>query len=293
MSCEFVSIRTAKHVLYVTEGSNCLTAWGGLTSCPKIDAAPRLSAFDLQYCNTVDGRNPEPPGIYNTHANREINYLLVQSFWTISNMKGISMDKSQPFSDGKVLHWLNGIGSLRFLRKGPDIANINSWEIRIWHPTCTLESSKVDKYISGSLCVCVYTYIYIYCITIYIYNRYTLHTDYCSWWNFKDIFFNIYPYLGELIQIWWLQYIPRHPVIPPEVWCFSYVFLGPVIPNLSFGGPGCLGYYSNGWWRTSNQYYFTCFYFSLGFSHNPWKWIFWCPSKMSFLFLNWGTTSEN
>ena len=35
---------------------------------------------------------------------------------------------------------------------------------------------------------------------------------------------------------------PRLPVIPPEVNGVLWVcFLGPVIPNLSFGGPGCLG----------------------------------------------------
>ena len=34
---------------------------------------------------------------------------------------------------------------------------------------------------------------------------------------------------------------PRHPVIPPEVRFFRYVFRGPAIPNLSFGVTGCLG----------------------------------------------------
>ena len=34
--------------------------------------------------------------------------------------------------------------------------------------------------------------------------------------------------------------VPRHPVIPPEVWCFRYVFFGSKY-RTSGGGPGCLG----------------------------------------------------
>ena len=43
------------------------------------------------------------------------------------------------------------------------------------------------------------------------------------------------------------SYNPRHSVIFPEVKrCLRYVSGGPVIPNLSFGGTGCLGYNFSG-----------------------------------------------